>query len=582
MPPGTRRWSLPLRSALLVATLAVGLVSARSGAAAGLDLLVEGGAVWTGVGATTEPRLASVLIRDGSVSAVGDPAAVARQAGPRCRRLDASGCWVVPGFHDAHTHLVDGALSLEQLDLDQAGTLEDVQRALRGFAAVRSDPWIYGRGWKYDLFSSGQEPSRALLDAVVPDRPVYLESYDGHAAWVNSAALRRAGIGPATPDPADGRFAREADGVTPTGYAIEGACTPLAEAVDKPTEAQRTAALKRAFRKLLDQGVTSLTTMETSTDSVKLLEHLYRTGQVPVRVSVRLPLETDLDEVERMRRRLGGAWLRIGGVKGFVDGVVESRTAALIRPYSPRSSSTSSGPAAGRGGEEDARGVALFDRGRLGTAVGAAHQRGLSVALHCVGDGAVRLALDAIQDVQKRLGPGPRHRIEHIELMARADAARFAALGVGASMQPLHSESTEPGGGIWSRQIGARRSLDSFDFRSLFDAGAAVLFGSDWPVAQPTPLAAIGAALARTRGSAARLSPHLTPGEALLASVRGAEELAPDFGSTSWSPRDPLSPGSPGDLVLIPILENPGEARGWRNSRVRATVVGGQVHEPRP
>lgn len=475
------------RLALLLLFAAAGCVGPRRGAPPPA-LLVAGGSVYGAPGAD------AVLVRGGLIEAVGRGADLARRA-PEARRLDARGGLILPGFQDAHLHLLDGGLSLEELELGEAKTEAEAVELVRRWAAEHPGKGaLRGRGWAYSITPPGTYPTKQSLDAVVSDRPVVLESFDGHAYWFNSAALAKAGV-------------------DSTGTVLEAGSELVDKASGGRSYAEKRRGVERGLAYLARLGVTAAAVMSPDRDEFEILASLERSGRLPLRIFYCPPIEGDLAAYERLRARATGPMLRFGWLKGFVDGVIESRTAAMLEPYAG----------------SDERGVPAIPPARLKELVAAAQKKGFSVALHAVGDAAVRSALDAFEAADREAPrPALKRKIEHIEVLSPEDRARFRALDAVASMQPLHADpgGADPDSGVWARNLDPERRRNSFAWRDLLDAGAVLAFGSDWPVVSADPLA--GMAMARTRRSREGLPEHgwnvhqsIIPDEALWAYTRG-------------------------------------------------------------
>lgn len=416
---------------------------------------------------------------------------------------------VVAGFHDAHLHLLDGGLSLSRALLGPARTEAEAVDIVRRWAEAHPAGAARGVGWGYDIVPAGTYPTRAALDAAFPERPAVLESYDGHAYWFNTAALRNAGLAEDAPDPEGARFTRRPDG-TLDGVVLE-ADGDLVERLAGPTpRAEKEAALRAGLALLARSGVTAATVMGASPEEFDLLVELEGKGGLPITLYYSPPLEEDLAYAESVRARCRGR-LRFGWLKGFVDGVFESKTAAVLAPY-----------------PDGTPGSFAIPPERLKALVRAAQARGFAVALHATGDAGVRAALDAYEAARGLPPPARRHRVEHAEVVDPADVPRFKALDVVASMQPLHAD---PGGaapeeGAWSRNVGPARMPHSYPWRALKDAGAVLAFGSDWTVVTHDPVPALAFAQRRADGA-------LTFAEALDAYTTGPayaarEEVRPD------------------------------------------------------
>ena len=510
----------------------------------------------------------ALLARNGRIEAVGPRAeleARARRTGARVQ--DARGGFVLPGFHDAHIHLLSGALALGWADLSEVKTPEDAARVMADYGRAHPELEVLrGRGWTYDITPSGIFPSRRDLDAAVGGRPVVLESYDGHAYWLNSAALERAGIGPTDPDPPGTRIVREQDGRTPSGAFLDAEDFLFARLRMNPSRAEKLAAYESALRRLASLGYTSIDSIAwDEPNELELLATLEKRGKLPLRVSVSPQLDGDLDLYEALRARYRGPKLRFGWLKAFVDGVIESRTAYMVDPYP--------------GGDD--RGTPRYDPDRLRARVREARCRGFAVELHAVGDGAVRLSLDAFEQAHRACpaAPGaPLDRIEHIEVVHPDDLARFKALGVVASMQPYHAVpgDGDSDAGVWAQNLGPERLKRSFAWRDLSDAGAELAFGTDWPVMSPDPLR--GLAVAATRRNENGMPPQgwhaaqaLSLEEAVRAFTRGparALGIADRLGS--------LEPGMLADLVILSPEADLGRPETLWRARAAFVAVGGE------
>jgi len=471
----TGHWRRGLAASIAISAAAfLGLAPARTAPPAA-DLVLTGGRIWTADAAA--PWAEAVAIRDGRIAFVGNTAGAIALEGPGTRVAGLGGRLVLPGFNDAHIHLVSGALSLERVDLIEDGSVDAVQRRVRAFAAANPKaPWVLGRGWLYGSFPGGL-PTKEQLDAAVPDRPAYMECYDGHTGWANSKALALAGITRDTPDPPNGAIVRDAAG-EPTGALKEAAAALVDSKAPQPDDARRYALLLQALRLLNSQGITSVQDAGYPPAELKatvaLLERAKREGKLSVRITVSVQMGQDnsalaIAEALRLSALHHDARLRFGPVKGYVDGVVEAHTAAMLEPYSDD-------PTLGRA-------TPNWDAAALDEAVAAAGRAGLQVYLHAIGDRGVRMALDAHEFARKAGGRADaRGRIEHIETISPADYPRFRALGVIASMQPLHANPDQNNASVWARNAGPDRASRGFGWGNVERAGGRLAFGSDWPV----------------------------------------------------------------------------------------------------
>jgi len=466
----------------LAAVLALGALEARA-AEAPADLILTNGRIWTAD--SGRPWAEAIAIRGDRMVYVGDAAGARSFRGPQTQDRDLAGRLVVPGFNDAHVHLSGGALALEKVDLIEEQSLEAVQTKIRDFAAANpKNAWVLGRGWLYGSFPGGL-PVKEQLDAVVPDRPAYMDCYDGHTGWANSKALALAGITKDTKDPENGVIVRDPKTGEPTGALKESASALLEKVIPTPSGEARYALFLRALAQLNSQGVTSvqdaggLTGGGTlgGTDApadIDLLDRARREGRLTVRVTASATMgEGRVEDViagaQRLRQRFDDPLLRVTAIKGFVDGVVEAHTAAMFTPYSDD-------PSFGTG-------LPNWQPAALNAAVTAVDKAGFQVFLHAIGDRGVAMALDAYAAAEAANGRKDRRgRIEHIETSRAEDWPRFKTLGVVASMQPLHANPDQNNLNVWRRNAGPDRAFRAWAWHALEDAGVRLAFGSDWPV----------------------------------------------------------------------------------------------------
>jgi len=377
------------------------------------DLVVINGRVVTMDDAGTVAE--AVAVKGSTVLKVGTTVEIRALAGPQTRIIDAHGGSVTPGFNDSHVHFLAGGLSLADVDLAGLNTLDEVQRAIRTFVADKpADAWVRGRGWLYTPFPGGS-PTAAQLDALVGDRPAVMNCYDGHSIWVNSKVLALAKITRDTRNPVNGLIVKDPKTGEPTGHLKEAAADLVRRVMPKPTEEEKRAALRAAVALAHRYGVTSVQNAGTSLEEMALYVAARQAGDLKVRAYVAGSARSgfaaaDLDRLDAMRQQLGDdPTLKTGIVKMFADGVIESRTAAMLAPYEGLHSAGEPNLAAG----ELNRVVALLD------------SRGWQVQIHAIGDRAIRMALDAFEKAAAA-NPAPargrRHRIEHIEAVSAADS----------------------------------------------------------------------------------------------------------------------------------------------------------------
>ena len=433
------------------------------------SLILKNGRIWT-----AEPKkeyVSAVAIRDNRILAAGDEKDVAKYDSAQTRKLDLGGRFAMPGFNDAHIHFGGGALNLSKLDLNDAKSLEDVQKRLAAYAAANpSATWLQGFGWQYTQLPGGRLPTRQDIDAVVKDRPVFLTAYDGHSGWANSKALEVAGVTRETPFSGFGELVRDEQG-NPTGMLKESAQALVRRKIPAATRDDRLNALRAVLKMAARLGITSIQNMSGDRDDLELYQELLDKGELTVRVSNAISVGPQVKreriaEIAAMAHEFGGPMLRVSGIKIVMDGVIETHTAKMLEPYADLSSSTGSSP---------------WTQMQANNVVSMADRAELQVAIHAIGDGAVRMALEAFEYASQNLrsSDDPRFRIEHIETVSAADFPRFKKLEVLASMQPIHAD---PGtSDVWSRAAGPERVKRAFAWRDFQKAGVRLVYGSDWP-----------------------------------------------------------------------------------------------------
>jgi predicted amidohydrolase YtcJ len=545
--------------ALLAAVLA-----ATSVPAATADLLLEGGVVYTAPDA--EPQRASVVAGGGKIVFVGDPAEARRLAGS-ARRLELAGGFVFPGWADAHLHLLGLGKSLEIANLREAADAADAASTMaRAAAALPPGAWVEGRGWDQNRWPGAAFPDARTLDAALPSRPAAARRVDGHALWVNTAAIEAAGIGKETPDPPGGRILRRPDG-SASGVLVDNAMALVEKVVPPPSPADRERWLLLGAAACARAGLTEVQDASGyDGEGIAALERLASRGALPIRVYATLsPDPAALAAFFARGRRIGGGadFLTVRAIKAYADGALGSRGAALLEDYSD---------------EPGRRGLLVMPPARLAEVALDARRRGWQLWVHAIGDRGNRIALDAFTQAAVQLSGAPaggeRPRIEHAQVIASGDFARFAPAGVIASIQPTHATSDMP----WAEQrLGPERLEGAYAWRRLIEAGVRLCGGSDAPVESEKPLLGFYAAVTRQDLSGRppggwRPSQKLSRREALALFTSGAAFAAFEEGS-----RGRIAPGFEADLTIfsrdplsVPDAEIPSIPVAW-------TVVGGRV-----
>ena len=514
------------------------------------SLLIRNARIWTGDG---RPDVTSALIIDGRFAFAGRDGEAAIPSGARV--FDAGGRRVVPGFVDAHAHLLNTGFAMRSIDVKGTATVDDALRRVAARAAgTMPGAWLRGAGWDQHLWG-GVFPTRQLLDGVAPGHPVALTHTSGHCLWVNTPALRLAGVTRETAAPFGGTIDIGEDG-EPSGILRDNAARLIEQVIPHPSPDERVAAMREAVAYAHALGVTGAHAMDVGRGEYQALLALRDTGALTLRVRAYMTA-TRLDEwIDRgLQTGDGDQWLRIGGVKFFADGALGPLTAWMHRPYE---------------GSDDT-GFPLQPIDELERAVGRCLASGLAPAVHAIGDRANSEALDMYERLAA-VAPGLPRRIEHAQLLRPDDVSRFASLGVFASMQPIHA--TQDYAKV-DRHWGERGRY-AYAFASLARAGARLAFGSDTPVETMDPLAGLHAAVSRT--TAAGEPPggwypdeRLSVESALGAYTVGAAEAAGEAGRSGR-----IVAGMPGDCVVL--SEDAVEAGGVPpEARVDATIVGGRV-----
>jgi predicted amidohydrolase YtcJ len=485
--------------------------------------------------------------------------------------LDARGGAVLPGFNDSHTHLMSGGLSMNQINLLDARTLPAIESTVREWVAAHPDePWVVGRGWLYEPFPGGL-PTRQILDALVPDRPAYLTSYDGHTGWANSLALKLAGITRRSKNPVNGVIVKDARTGEPTGVLKEAAMSVMSSHLPQPTPQEKVAAVQAAITEAHRRGVTSVQTASGSPEELEIYDELRKKRTLDLRVYAALSATPNLsaqeiDAFDALREKYADDPLfKAGAIKLMADGVIESHTAAMLEPYSNR-------PAAS--------GEPRFTPDSLNRLVTELDRRGWQVMIHAIGDRAIRMALDAFEQATATnpVPPrGRRHRIEHIETIDPADVPRFGQLGVIASMQPFHGLPDPAQIAVWRANIGEDRAARAWMYGSIAKRKGALAFGSDWPVVPNDPLLGLHVAVNRATVDGEPEfgwipSERLTVEQALDAYTRGAAWASFDEHRKGSIARDMLA-----DIVVLTkdIFGQPPQRLG--EAEVAATIFDGRV-----
>ncbi|MCF3962875.1 amidohydrolase [Streptomyces fuscigenes] len=537
------------------------------------DLVFAGGPVYVGDGPRT--RADFVAVRGGRIVAVGRGDARAREyVGASTEVVPLRGRLLIPSFQDAHVHPVGGGTELGQCDLAGLTTRDEYLRVVAAYAGSYEGPWITGGGWALEAFPASG-PTREALDAVVPDRPVYLLNRDHHGAWVNSRALELAGVDRNTPEPVDGRIEREADG-SPSGMLQEGAMALVGALLPPRTDDEHVEALLRAQRLLHSLGVTAwqdaiIGTYANMSDPTAAYVSAIASGTLTMRVVGALWWDRtrgaeQIPELVARRDAARAHGLDYSTVKIMLDGIAENGTAAMLGPYRDRC-----------GHPTGNSGISFVPPSELAPHVAALDALDFQTHFHALGDRAVRDALDAVEAARRANGMrDTRPHLAHLQVVDPADVPRFARLGATANLQALWAAHEPQMDDLTLPFLAPERAARQYPFGDLLRAGTTLAAGSDWPVSSPDPLAAIHVAVNRTLRHAPEGTPAFLPGQRLdfgtaLAAYTSGSAYVNHLDDTGTIARGNLA-----DLVVLdrdPFAAPPAEVA---DTRVMATYVGGR------
>jgi predicted amidohydrolase YtcJ len=530
------------------------------------DAVFVNGRIWTADPERSEAQ--AVAVWRGRVLKVGTDAEVKALAGPRTKVIDLGGRRVVPGFSDSHAHVLGGGQQLSRVELKDAKDEAEFGKRLAEFDRnTPRDRWLVGGNWDHDRTFGGKLPDAATIDKYVKDRPVFIRRYDGHMGLANSAALKLAGVTADTKDVPGGVIDRLADGKTPSGLLRDNAMSLVARLVPEPDEAEIVEAVLAAQKHAAEFGVTSIQDMDGSSARTRrtyfrALQRLAREDRLTCRIDLRWPIGAHKELADLgVAADFGSDFVRVGGVKGFMDGSLGSSTAKMFDPYTSHARNT---------------GVYVTEPDAMRALVRSADAAGLNVCVHAIGDRANAVLLDVFAEVAKQNGARDRRfRVEHVQHLRPSEYPRFKELGVVASMQPYHVIDD----GRWAQgRIGAKRCASSYAFRSLLDNGARLAFGSDWPVAPLDPLAGIDAAVNRRTLDGKHPDGWFPEQRITVAEAVEAYTTGSAFGASQEKDRGSIQPGKLADFaVLSRDVFDPKERDRIADTKVVMTVVGGKA-----
>jgi hypothetical protein len=510
------------------------------------------------------PRAEAVAVIGDRIVAVGSRAEIDLWRGPETKVIDAGRKLVLPGFNDAHVHFIQGGAQLDQVQLTDAASPEEFAKRIA--AQSKKTPkgeWILGGRWDETKWPKPDLPIKELVDAVTGAPPIFVERYDGHEALANSEAMKLAGVDAKTADVPGGVIVRDASG-NPTGIFKDAAQELINKAVPSMSREQRVRAARRALEHAASLGVTSVQHMNPEFADVAAYSQLAENGELTTRIYA-VPMETDWRDQAKVgiRHAWGSSYLRLGGVKGYADGSLGSRTAYMFEPFADDPGNS------GLLSDEMHPPSAMRER------LMGADAAGLQVRVHAIGDRAISMMLDIFGDIEKEHGyHNQRFAIEHAQHMAQKDFERFAKLHVIASMQPYHAIDD----GRWAeKRLGHDRARYSYAWRSFLDHGVPLAFGTDWPVAPLDPMLGLYAAVTRATLDGKNPDGWIPEEKITLPEAVEAYTMGSAFTEFQEREKGSITPGKLADMVIVSANIFDVKPEAIRNVKVETTIVGGKV-----
>lgn len=545
----------------LIATICF-FTGCKSNTDSAATLAVINARIWTGD--PDQPWAEAMAVKGEEILFVGTNQEVEKLTGEGSNVIDARGKMVTPGFNDAHIHFIDGGFGLSSVQLRDAKTRQEFIDRIAAFAkTIPAGSWILNGDWDHTNWG-GELPKASWIDSITPNHPVFIQRLDGHMGLANTAAMNLSKVNSSTKDIQGGTITRDSKGI-PDGIFKDNAMSVIYKHITEPSDDQKDRALKAAMDYVVERGVTSIQNMGTWGD-LEVFRRAHKKKELKTRVYAAVPLsswEKLVEEVERSGR--GDSYLKIGGLKGFVDGSLGSHTAAFQKAFSDTPADS---------------GFMVTTTDKLYTAISAADKAGLQLLIHSIGDKAIRELLDIFERVEKENGKKDRRfRIEHFQHIAPADFPRIARMNLVASVQPYHAIDD----GRWAEKvIGPERIKTTYAFKSLLDNKTILAFGSDWFVAPPTPLEGIYAAV--TRRTIDDQNPggwvpeqKITVEQALRAYTSGAA-----YASFDEDKKGVLKKNAFADFVVLDNDITTIDPEKIRDVKVLTTVVGGKIVYEQP
>lgn len=518
--------------------------------------------IWTGN--PEQPWAEAIAVKGEEILLVGTNQEVKQLTNDASKIIDANGKMMTPGFNDSHIHFIDGGFGLSSVQLRDAKTKQEFINRIAAFAkTIPAGSWILNGDWDHTNWG-GELPKASWIDSVTPNHPVFIQRLDGHMGLANTAAMKLSKVNSSTRDVEGGTITRDSKGA-PDGIFKDNSMGLIYKHITEPSDDLKDRALKAAMDYVVEKGVTSIQNMGTWGD-LEVFRRAHKKNELKTRIYAAVPLSSWkklAEEVEKSGR--GDDYLKIGGLKGFVDGSLGSHTAAFQKAFSDTPADS---------------GFMVTTTDKLYNAISAADRAGLQLLIHSIGDKAIRELLNIFERVEKENGKKDRRfRIEHFQHIAPSDFPRIANLNLVASVQPYHAIDD----GRWAEKvIGPERIKTTYAFKSLLDNKAILAFGSDWFVAPPTPLEGIYAAV--TRRTIDDKNPggwvpeqKITVEQALKAYTYGAA-----YASFDDDKKGILKKGSLADFVILDNNITAIAPERIRDVKVLTTVLGGKVVYERP
>jgi predicted amidohydrolase YtcJ len=508
--------------------------------AAPADLVLRHGKIYT-----MNPKqewAESLAIQDGRLVYVGSDAEIPKYVGSKTKVLELSNRLVLPSFIDSHVHPIGAGIEMGQLYLGDMKTKEEILAAIKKYAAEHPKSlWVLGNTWQLPVFPEAN-PKKEWLDEIEPDRPVYMDSADGHSIWVNSKALEIAGVNKNTPDPPNGRIERDQNG-EPSGTCRESASRLIREVMPQPTPEELLSALQRAVKEMNRLGITGFQDASVRPPYFDTYRKAEQDGTLTARVTTaqyadpKLPID-QIEQMKKIRQEFHGKHFAAGAIKIFADGVIEANTAALLEPYLD--------------GKKD-RGIYNWQPNAMNEFVKKADAEKFQLHFHAIGDGAIREALDALAYARKQNGPrDARPLIAHLELIDPADVPRFGSLHVLASFQPLWAFADPYIKDMTIPKLGPERSRWLYPIGSVLRDHGTLAFGSDWSVSSVNPLDGIEVAVTRCDPDSDSCKEPFLPMEKIdLPTALRAYTLGSAYANFWEKETGSLEAGKSADLIVL-------------------------------